>query len=75
MKDEMTKLTAEIDRDIYTRIARDLHHGQMTQLVRAFAVAIDGLIQANKKDELYCWLYGDKELTLPPSIKRKEPEK
>ena len=66
MKDEMRKMTAEVDKDIYRNIAKDLHHGQMTQLVRAFALSINQLINDGEKEELYLWLYGTKPLTLPP---------
>jgi hypothetical protein len=66
MKDEMSKLTAEIDKDIYLNIAKNLHHGQMTQLIRAFALSLNQLINNGDKKEFYMWLYGSKSLTLPP---------
>jgi len=70
--EETTKLTAEVNRDTYNAIARDMHHGQMTQLVRAFAIAIELLIKQNKKDDIYLWLYSAKPLTLPPPIRKDE---
>jgi len=72
MKDEMRKLTAEIDGDSYANIARAMHHGQMTQMIRTFAYAIEKLILNDQKDEIFLWLYGSKGITLPPPVKNKK---
>lgn len=66
------KLTAEVDRDVYERISRGLHHGQMTQLLRAFTLAMDKVIQEGRKGELYLWLYNDEQLILPGPAKKGE---
>jgi len=60
-----TKLTAEVDTDVYDRITKDLHHGQLSQIIRSFIRSLDYLIQSGEKDNLYLWLYGTKNLTLP----------
>lgn len=60
-----TKLTAEIDTDVYDRITHDLHHGQLSQIIRSFMRSLDHLIQSGEKDNLYLWLYGTQNLTLP----------
>lgn len=69
MKEMTTKLTAEIDRDTYAAITKNLHHGQLTQLVRAFTQAMEIMIADDKKGELYLWLYDNQPLSLPPPVK------
>jgi hypothetical protein len=67
------KLTVEVDTQTYDRITRDLHHGQLSQLMRTFTASLDLLLTAKAQDEIYLWLYGKGQLTLP-NVKEHEKD-
>lgn len=59
------KLTVEVDTKIYNRITQDLHHGQISQLIRTFMLSLDLMLTRQSQDDIYLWLYGKGQLTLP----------
>lgn len=61
-----TKLTTEIDTELYDRITKGMHHGQLSKVIRGFAISLDQLLQSEEKENIYLWLYAGKPLMLPP---------
>lgn len=60
-----TKLTTEVDTQTYDRITRNMHHGQLSQVIRGFVASLDKLLQGEDKDQVFLWLYSNKPLLLP----------
>lgn len=60
-KSYTTKLTVEVDRDIYFAVTKTLHHGQLSYIVRTFFESFK-----NHKDEIFAWCFGKSPLHLPP---------
>ena len=61
-----SRLTVEIDRDIYTRVTNQLHQGQLTQIIRLFVEGLDDiLVDRQGKSDIGLWLYSGKSLYLP----------
>lgn len=65
------KLAFTIHRDDYDRVIDRLHHGQLTLLMRTFFKSIGAIMEESGKAEIYAWLEGEENLSLPPAEREK----
>ncbi len=59
------KVTARINKDLYTQVQEHFHHGQQTKLLRQLFLSLDKLIKEDKLNEILDYMYKGKELKLP----------
>lgn len=59
-----TKLTIEIDQELYNRVTAQLHHGQLSHMVRRFMSEIDQMLVQGDRMTISNWLYLGSNLNL-----------
>lgn len=57
-----------LDED-YQKLKNNLHHGQLTLIVRSFIKSIGQLIEEEGKANIYAWTDSESSLILPPPKK------
>ena len=62
----MIKMTIEISKKDYRILTNNLHHGQKTQIIRAFINDLAKRIEAGEKIEVMEWIYGRSPITIDP---------
>ncbi len=65
------KVTARINKDLYTKVQEHFHHGQQTKLFRQIFLSLDKLIKEDKLNDVIDYMYRGKELKLPAIEERK----
>ena len=60
-----SKLTANIDTELYNAVMSHFHYGQRTIFFRKIFESLKKLIDDNKFDDVTDYLYKDNDLTLP----------
>jgi len=59
------KVTARINKDLYTQVQEHFHHGQQTKLLRQLFLSLDTLIKDGKLNDILDYMYKGKALNLP----------
>lgn len=63
--DYSSKVTANIDNDLYTKVMVNFHYGQQTIFLRKIFESLKILIDTNKFDTVTDYLYKETDLILP----------
>lgn len=70
--DTMTKASARVDKEVYSRVTSALHYGQITILIQSIFASIDQMIINGEIDKIIRYLYATGEITLTPINYTKE---
>ena len=62
----MSKATVTLNKDLYIRVKKNLHYGQMSALFRNIFESIDEKIKSGKIIDIVNYIYKEKSLTLKP---------
>ncbi len=60
----MQKMTIEVAEDVYNKVTKSLHYGQLSAITRKFMENLASLQDADNNDLIFAWLYNDKPLTI-----------
>ena len=60
-----TKMTTLVASDLYERVKKRFHYGQMSQLLRTFIISIDLIIKQGNIVDIIKYMHGKQKLTLP----------
>ena len=60
----MSKATVTLNKDLYIRVKKNLHYGQMSALFRNIFESIDEKIKSGEIIDIVNYIYKEKSLTL-----------
>lgn len=60
-----SKVTANVDSDVYSTVAQQFHYGQRTLFFQKLFEALKDLVDNNEWHQVTDFMYNDADLTLP----------
>lgn len=70
--EEIKKVTVKIEKDLYLFVKGNFYHGQLSKLIRNVFESIQILIRKGKVKDIILYISGQRNLTLPKTIQKKE---
>lgn len=70
--EEIKKLTVKIEKSLYLFVKGNFYHGQLSKLIRNVVESIQMLILNGKIKDILLYMSGQRNLTLPRVVQKKE---
>jgi len=67
-----SKVTANVDSDVYNTVAQQFHYGQRTIFFQKLFMALKIMVDENRWNEVTEFMYNDIDLKLPAMKTKKE---
>ena len=70
--EEIKKATVKIEKSLYLFVKGNFYHGQLSKLIRNVFESVRALILKGKINDIILYISGQRNLTLPRVIQKKE---